>query len=125
MNSSAVYENELENALIRFEPRAISTGNASMCAVLRKKQQQISSARKAKDAKIYGELMQIESIASKCDSEQSKTIIDKVRALKALFAITILFFAVFSLNVQAVRTMRRDATRGGAIHRVIQKKEAA
>ena len=132
-NDSAKYTSEISGLLNRFEERIKQIHHCGLSlwtGTIRRVLGDLKASHKAKDAAIYGELMQIESIAKECDSEQAKAIVSKIQKLKGLVAVMVLSLTVFSLNLQGVqtagRTARRDTIRGGgSIHRIIRKGEDA
>lgn len=126
VDSQEKIEGAIDEILGSLEGR-IKNGCKLWIRVVKSMFTDLKAASKAKDKAIYGQLMQIESAAKQCDSDQAKAIIKKVQKLKGLVAVAVLSLAAFSLNFQGVqtaaRTARRDTFRGGSIHMIARKRE--
>ena len=111
MHSQTIIENQLENVCSEFDEsikRNRQYGLKLWVNIIRRKLTAIISAREAKDKKIYGELMQIETLAKECEpSEASAKLIKKIQKLKGVVG-------VLCLGVLCLATMKFSVVRSHA-----------
>lgn len=124
MNDQIAYESQMDNALRKFYDRTKNSGLCLWANLLKKKFAQIISAHKAKENKIYGGLMQIESLASQCEpSEASAKLIEKIQKIKGIVGVlclSILCFNTIQFSFNGIRRVRRDDARVCCV-RVVRK----
>lgn len=97
------YENELEILLGRLEKRLFVLKLNGLALLwpgtLLKVLADLRESRKVKDAAIYGELMQMETLAKEIEvSEQSVKIIEKIQKLKGIIGTGLLVLVFLTLN---------------------------
>ena len=109
-------ENQIESALTRFEQRVKHSGLIIWFRLFWKKLIQLKEARKAKEKAIYGELMQIESIAKECEpSESSARLIEKIQKLKGIISVLCLSAVLSGMlpGIDIVRHMHSSRAKIG------------
>jgi len=127
MDNQLEFEEQLHHALVAFEKRVKRTGWIVWQKLLKRKLGQIADARKAKDDVIYGELMQIESLAQECEpSEASAQLLNKIYKLKGLvgtLCLSLVCFGMLQFSFVGVRPARNRNSGTVTIQRTIRKKE--
>lgn len=113
MNDPATYQNELSNALNRFEDRTKGSGLMIWARIFKKKHSELKSAQEAKENKIYGELMQMETIAKECEpAEASAKLIEKIHRLKGVVGVICLCFLCANSGLPFRHVARRGLNGG-------------
>ena len=108
MDNQIHLENQFESALSHFKGRVKNSGLIIWFYLFRKKLVEFRKARKERAAKIYGEFMQIETLAKECEpSEASAKLIKKIQKLKSVIG-------VLCLGVLCLATMKFSVVRSHA-----------